>query len=133
MDPTEGDANLHTKLRTDLGHAKATGKRKLKNESGSYESKKHKNQSDANNRDQQTPRYTQLTPLNAPISHILYEIEERHDFKWPPKMKPSNRPRDTMRYCRFHKEYGHNTDECRHLKHAIEELIQRGHLSEYIR
>ena len=42
-DPMEGDVSLHAERRMDLGHDKATGKRKLEDESGSYESKKHKN------------------------------------------------------------------------------------------
>ncbi|KAL0402081.1 UNVERIFIED_CONTAM: hypothetical protein Slati_4238000 [Sesamum latifolium] len=36
------------------------------------------------------------------------------------------------KFCRFHNDYGHNTEECRHLKNEIERLIQNGYLQEYV-
>jgi len=36
-----------------------------------------------------------------------------------------------QKYCRFHKCHGHLTDDCIHLKDAIEMLIQRGWLKQF--
>ncbi|KAL0386318.1 UNVERIFIED_CONTAM: hypothetical protein Sradi_3026100 [Sesamum radiatum] len=36
------------------------------------------------------------------------------------------------KFCRFHNDYGHTTDECRHLKNKIERLIHNGYLQEYV-
>ncbi|KAL0453570.1 UNVERIFIED_CONTAM: hypothetical protein Slati_1335100 [Sesamum latifolium] len=36
------------------------------------------------------------------------------------------------KYCRFHKDRGHSTEDCYHLKNEIEKLIQRGYLKEYV-
>ncbi|KAL0286879.1 UNVERIFIED_CONTAM: hypothetical protein Sradi_7137600 [Sesamum radiatum] len=36
------------------------------------------------------------------------------------------------KFCRFHSDYGHTTEECRHLKNEIERLIQNGYLQEYV-
>ncbi|KAL0446537.1 UNVERIFIED_CONTAM: hypothetical protein Slati_1781600 [Sesamum latifolium] len=36
------------------------------------------------------------------------------------------------KFCRFHNDYGHTIEECRHLKSEIERLIQNGYLQEYV-
>ncbi|KAL0446596.1 UNVERIFIED_CONTAM: hypothetical protein Slati_1787500 [Sesamum latifolium] len=36
------------------------------------------------------------------------------------------------KFCRFHNDYGHSTEECRHLKNEIERLIHNGYLQEYV-
>ncbi|KAL2238355.1 UNVERIFIED_CONTAM: hypothetical protein Sindi_1027200 [Sesamum indicum] len=36
------------------------------------------------------------------------------------------------KFCRFHNDYGHSTEQCRHLKNEIERLIQNGYLQEHI-
>ncbi|KAL0446412.1 UNVERIFIED_CONTAM: hypothetical protein Slati_1769100 [Sesamum latifolium] len=37
------------------------------------------------------------------------------------------------KYCRFHRDMGHTTEECHHLQNEIEKLIQQGHLKEYVK
>ncbi|KAL0341378.1 UNVERIFIED_CONTAM: Transposon Ty3-G Gag-Pol polyprotein [Sesamum radiatum] len=36
------------------------------------------------------------------------------------------------KYCLFHKDRGHGTEDCFHLKDEIEKLIRRGYLKEYV-
>ena len=40
---------------------------------------------------------------------------------------------DKRKYCRFHKDHGHYTEDCRDLKEQIEELIRNGKLQQYVK
>ncbi|GJR34515.1 reverse transcriptase domain-containing protein [Tanacetum coccineum] len=48
-------------------------------------------------------------------------------FKTPPPMTTPIGKRNN-KFCEFHGEVGHNTDECMHLRRQIEELIKAGKL-----
>ncbi|XP_077249135.1 uncharacterized protein LOC143888575 [Tasmannia lanceolata] len=41
--------------------------------------------------------------------------------------------RDKSKYCRFYRDHGHDTAECRYLKDEIELLINRGYLRKYVK
>ena len=47
-------------------------------------------------------------------------------------MKSDPATRDNTRYCEFHRDYGHRTDDCIQLKREIEYLIWRGYLRRFI-
>ncbi|KAL0349822.1 UNVERIFIED_CONTAM: hypothetical protein Sradi_4131400 [Sesamum radiatum] len=47
-------------------------------------------------------------------------------------MKENPKRMKSDKYCLFHKDYGHNTKDCLHLKEEIKKLIQRGYLKEYV-
>ncbi|GAU10114.1 hypothetical protein TSUD_423100, partial [Trifolium subterraneum] len=49
-----------------------------------------------------------------------------------PKQLPAKPNVDKKKFCRFHKSYGHVTDDCVHLKDAIEILIQKGYARQYV-
>ncbi|RZR83818.1 hypothetical protein BHM03_00010529 [Ensete ventricosum] len=67
-------------------------------------------------------------PLNSTRTEIFFQIREKGLLKAPNPMKSHSERRDKRRYCRFHKEYGHDTEECHDLQYQIEDLIWRGHL-----
>ncbi|XP_059623069.1 uncharacterized protein LOC132266234 [Cornus florida] len=75
--------------------------------------------------------YTNFTPLNTPISQILMQLQDDHTLKRPPKLKSDPTRRSKDKYYRFHKDHGHNTDDCFDLKSQIENLIRRGKLHGY--
>ncbi|GAU34804.1 hypothetical protein TSUD_394300, partial [Trifolium subterraneum] len=80
-------------------------------------------------------QFTYHTPLNAPRDRILSEISNA-EFKSAgirfPKQLPAKPNVDKKKFCRFHKSYGHVTDDCVHLKDAIEILIQKGYARQYV-
>ena len=74
-----------------------------------------------------------FTPLVMPADKILMQIKDEPGLKWPKLLSTSSRKRDLKKYCHFHKDHGHYTDEFHNLKEQIEELIQQGKLQKFIK
>ena len=68
-----------------------------------------------------------------PIDKILMQIKDEHYLKWPRPLHSSPNVCDRNKYCRFHKDHGYYTKDCRDLKEQIEELIQKGKLQKYVK
>ena len=68
-------------------------------------------------------RTVKFTHLVMPVDKILMQIKDEHYLKWPRPLHSSSHIRDKNKYCRFHKDHGHYTENCRDLKEQIEELI----------
>ncbi|XP_058111195.1 uncharacterized protein LOC131254214 [Magnolia sinica] len=76
-------------------------------------------------------KFHSYTPLNTSIEQILLDIRGQKLLNWPICMKANPDRRDKRKYCRFHRDHGHNTADCMDLKDDIETLIRKGHLSRY--
>nr|XP_023896294.1 uncharacterized protein LOC112008189 [Quercus suber] len=74
----------------------------------------------------------QYMPLNIPLEQVLMQIKDDHSLKWPEKMKGDLNKRNRNNYCRFHRDHGHDTDECFDLKQQIENLIRQGKLRSFL-
>ncbi|GJW61076.1 reverse transcriptase domain-containing protein [Tanacetum coccineum] len=57
----------------------------------------------------------------------------RGKFKLPPPMVTPVEKRSSNKFCDFHNDKGHSTDECMQLKKQIEELVRAGKLSHLIK
>ena len=77
--------------------------------------------------------FRSFTPLAMLIDKILAQIKDEHYLKWPRPLHSSPNVRDKKKYCRFHRDHGHLTEECRDLKEQIKELIRKGKLQRYIK
>lgn len=63
-----------------------------------------------------------------PVDQVLRQIKDELGLSWPRSIKKPAKTRDKSKYCRFHRDHGHNTDECRHLEEQVESLIHQGKL-----
>ena len=73
-----------------------------------------------------------FTPLTASVSQVMRKVRNEQFLRWPTQMKSDPTTRDNTRYCEFHKDYEHRTDNCIQLKRETEYLIRRGYLRRYI-
>nr|XP_023881862.1 uncharacterized protein LOC111994219 [Quercus suber] len=61
-------------------------------------------------------RFASFISLNTLIDQVLMQIKDEGALTFPGKLKgdPNKRSRD--KYCRFHRDHGHNTSNCYDLK-----------------
>uniref|UniRef100_A0A2N9J155 Uncharacterized protein n=1 Tax=Fagus sylvatica TaxID=28930 RepID=A0A2N9J155_FAGSY len=74
-----------------------------------------------------------FTPLNMSIDQVLLQIQDDPEIKWPGKLRSNLMKRFKDLYCRFHRDYGHTTEDCYALKEQIEALIRQGKLRKFVR
>ncbi|XP_027905739.1 uncharacterized protein LOC114165284 [Vigna unguiculata] len=92
----------------------------------------HPSRPDPRPREPRQPRFTRYTPLNVPRSRHLNEALQADLI--PPPRKTTTPPNvDMTKYCRYHRNNGHTTEECKALQGKIEELVRADHFCCFIR
>ncbi|KAL2526780.1 Ribonuclease H [Abeliophyllum distichum] len=79
-----------------------------------------------------TGKEAHSTPLLTSRANILMEIRNMKELVWSKKMWAPLHRRDETKYCKFHRDHGHDTEDCQQLKEEIERLIKRGQLSKFV-
>ncbi|XP_057248345.1 uncharacterized protein LOC130590291 [Beta vulgaris subsp. vulgaris] len=75
-------------------------------------------------------KYNNYTPLTISRARI-FELHSKDD-KWQRPRKMYYKGRDKSKWCEFHDDYGHKTDDCKDLKDGIEDLVRRGYFTQYL-
>ncbi|CAL2241650.1 unnamed protein product [Prunus armeniaca] len=71
-----------------------------------------------------------FTEFVIQIHQILAQVKDKPWVRRPPPMKGNPSKRDTSKYCAFHGEHGHYTNNCNAWKRHLEELVRKGHCTE---
>ncbi|CAA0834996.1 Unknown protein, partial [Striga hermonthica] len=78
---------------------------------------------------------TYVFSLHVGLSSEMYFVEQKmpsEDVTWPKtRFTGPIRPRSDI-YYRFNRDYGHTSENCRHLKDEIERMIRAGYLKEFV-
>nr|XP_023924660.1 uncharacterized protein LOC112036064 [Quercus suber] len=77
-------------------------------------------------------RNQQYTPLNMSLEQVLMQIKDDPSLKWLEKMKGDPNKCNRNKYCRFHRDHKHDTNECFNLKQQIENLVRQGKLRNFL-
>ncbi|GFY95046.1 hypothetical protein Acr_10g0004310 [Actinidia rufa] len=95
------------------------------------ESKKPKRDENNNNKSRKSEEVNMV--FKDPIYKILPQIRDKPFFKWPLKLGGDPTVRDQRKFCSYHKEKGHMTENCQHLKNHMEELEKAEAVAEPVR
>ncbi|GKV01749.1 hypothetical protein SLEP1_g14280 [Rubroshorea leprosula] len=76
------------------------------------------------------PKYANYIPLTLPRSQILAQIQ--HWVRKPPPPLHDSPRANKSKHCDYHRTYGHNTEDCQHLKNELEFLAHNGKLEGYL-
>ncbi|KAL0455882.1 UNVERIFIED_CONTAM: hypothetical protein Slati_0927400 [Sesamum latifolium] len=58
-------------------------------------------------------------------------VEKSNLLQWPQHTRFTPAKKYSSKYCKFHKERGHDTKDCYQLKDEIERLVRQGYFKEY--
>ncbi|GKV15560.1 hypothetical protein SLEP1_g26342 [Rubroshorea leprosula] len=76
------------------------------------------------------PKYANYIPLTLPRSQILAQIQ--HWVRRPPPPLHDSRRADKSKHCDYHRTYGHNIEDCQHLKDELKFLARNWKLKGYV-
>ncbi|XP_021807300.1 uncharacterized protein LOC110751173 [Prunus avium] len=67
-----------------------------------------------------------------PPRQILAQVNDKPWVRRPPPLRGDPTRRDTSKYCAFHGEHGHYTNNCNAWKRQLEELVREGHCTKFV-
>ncbi|KAF3535646.1 hypothetical protein F2Q69_00023593 [Brassica cretica] len=76
------------------------------------------------------PDISHLSVSTPELVNALKQMDQQ--VKWPPKMKAPDSFRNPKLWCDFLRDHGHKTEYCIALRIEVNELLQKGHLREFL-
>ena len=76
-------------------------------------------------------KYDTYNELTVGVEEIFNQIGRGNMLRRPEPMKSDPTRRSQRKFCRFHGEVGHHTNDCADLKDEIERIIREGRLQEF--
>lgn len=67
-----------------------------------------------------------------PLHDLLKKIEHETYFTYPADDIPCPKPKDNKYRCSYHAKRGHLTTWCPQFKEYLQDLVRKGHFSQYI-
>ncbi|KAL0440197.1 UNVERIFIED_CONTAM: hypothetical protein Slati_2502700 [Sesamum latifolium] len=78
------------------------------------------------------PKFHNYMPFATTRTKALMMVEKSNCLQWPRHTRFTPAKKYSSKYCKFHKERGHDTEECYQLKDEIEKFVRLGYFKEYI-
>ena len=60
------------------------------------------------------------------------EIKDKFEFEKPQPLRGPAQYRNKNKYCHYHKDVGHDTNDCINLKRLLDKLAEKGMLNSYV-
>jgi hypothetical protein len=79
-----------------------------------------------------TEREYNFTPLNSSVTEVFMQIRKDPDLRRPEKMQAPPEKRNMRKYCDYHQDHGHETEDCVSLRMEIERMIKGGKLARFV-
>ncbi|XP_021737598.1 uncharacterized protein LOC110704128 [Chenopodium quinoa] len=70
--------------------------------------------------------------FNKDCYSILMEIKDKFKFKKTQPLRGPAQYRNKNKYCHYHKDVGHDTNDCINLKRLLDKLAEKGMLNSYV-
>ncbi|XP_059436813.1 uncharacterized protein LOC132169882 [Corylus avellana] len=83
-------------------------------------------------RPNQHQQYMGWTPLNTTVYKVFMEVRKDPSFRWPRRMKSPPQNRSTLKFCEYHNDHGHQTEDYISLRFEIEKFLRNGKLLNFL-
>ncbi|KAL0303488.1 UNVERIFIED_CONTAM: hypothetical protein Sradi_6216900 [Sesamum radiatum] len=76
-------------------------------------------------------KFHRYTPLTTTRTKALMMVEKLNLLQWPQHTRFTPARKYSNKYCKFHREKGHDIEDCYQLKDEIERLVRQRYFKEY--